>query len=304
MQNTIRHQRAIRRNPFIYNVLSRPFNFHPYCNRIACPRYQSTASAQQSNAQTSVDPTEVSHFNNLAGTWWDPHGPSRLLHLMNPMRHSFISECLANTTSTSKKNGLDYLDIGCGGGIFAESAARLPHTASVTAIDPSPKVLKVAEAHKRKDPLLLEPGRLTYLNASIENFNAKSAGSAYKEDGYDVVTLFEVLEHVTDGSAFLTSILPHVKVGGWLVLSTISRTWTSWVVTKLVAEDVLGMVPQGTHDWEKYVNEDELAQWFEKQQGWGNARSMGCMYIPGVGWKEVAGGEKFGNYFFAAQRLK
>ena len=90
---------------------------------------------------STVDPTEVSHFNALASSWWDPHGPSRLLHLMNPLRHDFISQCRSNDlTPPSQK--LRYLDIGCGGGIFAESAARLPNTLSVTAIDPTPEVLK------------------------------------------------------------------------------------------------------------------------------------------------------------------
>src|SRR3954454_15517349 len=88
--------------------------------------------------KSSVNPTEISHFNALASTWWDPTGSSRLLHLMNPLRHDFIRTCHASQP-TPPPQSLRYLDIGCGGGIFAESAARLQSTMAVTAIDPSPE---------------------------------------------------------------------------------------------------------------------------------------------------------------------
>ena len=128
-------------------------------------------------------------------------------------------------------------------------------------------------------------------------------------DGFDVVSLFEVIEHVppNQASAFLSAVEPHVKPGGWLVLSTIARTWTSWLTTKIVAEDLLRIVPRGTHDWARYVNESELRQWFEgrRREGkkvWERPRAMGVLYIPGIGWKEVPKGEEFGNYFFGIRK--
>ncbi|OCK81181.1 hexaprenyldihydroxybenzoate methyltransferase mitochondrial precursor, partial [Lepidopterella palustris CBS 459.81] len=247
---------------------------------------------------SSVDPTEVSHFNALASSWWDPHGPSRLLHLMNPLRHTFIARCQTAHPSPRTPHAQRYLDIGCGGGIFAESAARLPSTTSVTAIDPSSAVLAIAEAHKRRDPSLLQPGRLTYLNKSIEQIPLPRT----EGDQFDIVSCFEVLEHVNVPATFLESILPHVRPGGWLVLSTIARTWTSWAVTKVAAEEVLGIVPRGTHEWAKYVNEGELREWFERREGWGGMKSMGVVYLPGLGWREVPGGEGWGNYFFGVRR--
>lgn len=273
------------------------------------------------NPSSSVDPSEVSHFNALASSWWDPHGPSRLLHLMNPLRHSFLHRCLASSnsiphpsphpSSASTTGTLHLLDIGCGGGIFAESAARLPTTASVTAIDPSPEVLKVAEAHKRRDPALVAGGKLTYLNMGIEDLARQSsdtaestvAGKSTSGGKYDVVTIFEVLEHVSHPSTFLTQVLPHVKPGGWIVISTIARTWASWVVTKLVAEDIVGIVPRGTHEWSKYINEEELRAWFDAREGWGSPRAMGVVYVPGLGWREVPGSEGVGNYFFAVKKM-
>lgn len=181
---------------------------------------------------TSVNPTEISHFNALASTWWDPYGSSRLLHLMNPLRHDFISSCHALKPHSSPQRKLRYLDVGCGGGIFAESAARLPDTAHVTAVDPSSDVIEVAKQHARRDPLLQKPERLTYLNKGLENLDVPEQ----PEELYDVVTLFEVIEHIDSPAPFLKTCLPFVKPGGWIILSTIARTWTSWLTTKVVAE--------------------------------------------------------------------
>lgn len=218
---------------------------------------------------------------------------------MNPLRHEFITRCRSSTPG-SHPSRLRYLDIGCGGGIFAESAARLPNALSVTAIDPTPEVLKIAEAHKKRDPELQKQGKLTYLNTSIEGLPVPESPA----EKYDVVSVFEVLEHVNAPGPFLENVMKQVKPGGWIVLSTISRTWTSWLVTNVMAEDVLGIVPKGTHEWNKYVNESELREWFTKK-GWGmngGMKTMGVVYVPGLGWKEVPGGEGWGNYFFGVRK--
>lgn len=212
---------------------------------------------------------------------------------MNPLRHDFINACLASQPEQPPASRT-YLDIGCGGGIFAESAARLPSTARVTAIDPTPSVLAVAKAHARRDPALA--AKLEYRQTAIEGLEVPAEGG-----GYDVVSLFEVIEHIDVPAAFLDKVRPFVRPGGWLVMSTIARTWTSWFTTNLVAEDILGIVPKGTHDWNKYINDDELRRYF-MDKGWSSPRVMGVIYVPGLGWKEVQGSEKVGNYFFAVRR--
>ncbi|QPC69692.1 hypothetical protein HYE68_000444 [Fusarium pseudograminearum] len=251
------------------------------------PRWHSTSSS-------SVNPDEVSHFNALAADWWDPHGSSRLLHLMNPLRHDFIRECQRNDPGAPTRD-LKILDIGCGGGIFAESAARLPTTRHVTAIDPTPEVLTIARAHARKDPGLRS--KLEYRQTSIENLPLP----ATPQEAYDIVSLFEVIEHIDAPGAFLEKVRPFVKPGGWLVMSTIARTWMSWFTTNFMAEDVLGIVPKGTHDWNKYLNEEELRT-FLAGRGWNHPMVQGVIYVPGLGWKQVNGSEKVGNYFFAVRR--
>lgn len=214
---------------------------------------------------------------------------------MNPLRHDFLRACY-HTQPDAPRSNLTYLDIGCGGGIFAESAARLPSTRRVTAIDPTPEVLAIARAHARKDPGLRS--KLEYRQTSIENLPVP----ATPEEAYDVVSLFEVIEHIDDPGAFLERVRPFVKPGGWLVMSTIARTWVSWFTTNFMAEDVLGIVPKGTHDWKKYLNEGELRD-FLAGQGWGSPMVQGVVYVPGLGWKEVSGSEKVGNYFFAVRKL-
>lgn len=217
---------------------------------------------------------------------------------MNPLRHRFIQQCHA-TDPLASQDKLKYLDIGCGGGIFAESAARLATTASVDAIDPTPEVIAVARRHQRHDPLLLEPGRLTYHNIAIEQLSLPTA----PVQGYDIVSVFEVVEHIQNPSPFIESALQHLKPGGWLIGSTIARTAVSWFTTKFVAEEVIKMVPRGTHDWNQYIQPHELKSWAQKQECLDEradaTRFMGVIYTPGLGWKEVQGSESWGNYFFA-----
>lgn len=263
-----------------------------------------TTSCQTRHADATSTPTssvsanEVEHFSRLASSWWDPHGPSRLLHLMNPLRFDFIQSLLPRDTEPTKR--YSYLDVGCGGGIFASSCARHPLTSTVTAIDPTPACIAVAQANQRTDPAIQSP-KLTYLNTAIETLPTDAEGNIQK---YDIITLFEVLEHITSPSAFLTNAARHLKPGGWIVGSTIARSPVSYLTTKLIAEaPIIGVVPPGTHDWNQYINPEELRGWFEKSNEWNSFTTQGVIYVPALGWKVVPGSEGLGNYFFGVQKL-
>jgi polyprenyldihydroxybenzoate methyltransferase/3-demethylubiquinol 3-O-methyltransferase len=275
-------------------------------------------------------------------------GPSRALHLMNPLRHDFISSCLSDSATTrqgqgqGRGQGYDYLDIGCGGGIFAESIARtIPaggRARSVTALDPSDTLIGIAREHARCDPVvaeLLAEGRFRYLNRSVEEHGsslglsssptpppaeaeAEPASEGEKEGkskGYDIITLFEVLEHIDPASSsplsFLSSCLRLLRPGGWLVGSTIARSIPSFIVNQVIAEAPwpVGVVPRGTHEWGKFVNPDEVKAWALRGLADGDAarhgdmwKCVGVMYLPGFGWKMVDGSECWGNYFWGVRK--
>ncbi|RMJ25624.1 hexaprenyldihydroxybenzoate methyltransferase [Aspergillus sp. HF37] len=289
----------------------------------------------QQTRHHSVSAHELSHFSNLASSWWDPMGPSRALHLMNPLRHDFISSCLSDSGTASQDQGHDYLDIGCGGGIFAESIARtIPagRARSVTALDPSDTLIGIAREHARCDPVvadLLAEGRFRYLNRSVEEHGSllglspsspaagtESAAEAEgKNKGYDIITLFEVLEHIDPASSsplsFLSSCLRLLRPGGWLVGSTIARSIPSFIVNQVIAEAPwpVGVVPRGTHEWGKFVNPDEVKAWALRGLADGEAarhgdmwKCVGVMYFPGLGWKMVDGSECWGNYFWGVRK--
>ena len=310
---------------------------------------------------SSVSANELSHFSSLASSWWDPMGPSRVLHLMNPLRHDFIATCLADAPperdqrqrqgqGRGRGRGLKYLDIGCGGGIFAESMARtipsstnptsptgssIATAASVTAIDPSPTLIQIAQSHARTDPKIdahLRSGLFQYQNRTLEDLvdesqTAPTPASGTTGDGYDVVTLFEVLEHVDPDPGhnapqnFLTNCLRLVRPGGWLVGSTIARTFPSWIVNQVIAEAPwpVGVVPRGTHEWAKFVNPREVRAWAEEglmrgrdgaarraaaEEALSGMRWVceGVVYFPGLGWKIVKVSEDWGNYFWAVRK--
>ena len=165
----------LRQTPSRLAQQTRPFS-------AAATRHHNTT------ASSSVNPEEISHFNALASTWWDPHGSSRLLHLMNPLRHDFIRSCHASQPDALPRDTkLRYLDVGCGGGIFAESLARSISTspasqtatptraASITAIDPSTTLIQIARDHARLDPTVdahLRSGRFEYKNCTLEDLIA------------------------------------------------------------------------------------------------------------------------------------
>lgn len=235
----------------------------------------------------------MAHFAQLANSWWDPQGPQRILHKMNLMRMDFITETMEKYGKgvpgyslellpkefhpVTQRREMDVLDIGCGGGLLSESLARVPFVKSVLGIDVTPEVIDVAQDHKKADLILAK--KLQYELANMESFDPK-------QRQFDVVTMFEVLEHLDSPSQGLERALSLVKPGGWMFLSTINRTMASYLSTIFLGEFVLRVVPKGTHTWSKYINESELRSYMNENHraNWQIARLQGCVYLPTQGW--------------------
>ena len=187
----------------------------------------------------NADPQEIQKFSELAHRWWDPTSEFRPLHEINPLRLEWINARVPLA-------GKQVCDVGCGGGILAESIAK--KGATVTGIDLSEKALKVADLHS------LESGiKVRYELISAEELAAREAGQ------YDVVTCMEMLEHVPDPAAIVQACAKLVKPGGHIFFSTLNRNPKSYLFAIIGAEYVLGLLPRGTHDYAKFITPAELS---------------------------------------------
>lgn len=198
-----------------------------------------TAPPSHSNA-TNVDQAELDKFSALASRWWDPESEFKPLHAINPLRLEWI---LGQAGSLAGKK---VLDVGCGGGILAESMAKAG--AQVTGIDLAEKSLTVARLHG------LESGvPVDYQTISAEQMASENPGQ------FDIVTCMEMLEHVPDPGSIVQACATLVKPGGWVFFSTLNRNPKSFLFAIVGAEYVLRMLPRGTHNYESFIKPSELA---------------------------------------------
>lgn len=207
----------------------------------------------------NADPHELEKFSQLAHRWWDPQSEFRPLHDINPLRLNWID-------NQAQLKGKRVLDIGCGGGILAESMADAG--ASVTGIDLSEKALGVARLH------LLESGKkVDYRMISAEELATQAAGT------FDVVTCMEMLEHVPNPASTIAACASLAKPSGHVFFSTINRNLKAYVLAIIGAEYILRMLPKGTHDYAKFIKPSELARW-AKSVGLQPDELIGMTYNP------------------------
>jgi len=189
----------------------------------------------------NVDSEEIKKFDALATQWWDPSGPFKPLHAMNPVRLAFIQSHCTLSDST-------ILDVGCGGGILTETLSHF--SPFVTGIDKAPEVLSAAQSHAKT--LSTPP---TYVCSTVEAF-----ANQYPAH-FDVITCMEFLEHVPDPRLAIAALASLLKPGGHLFVSTLNRTPKAFLHAILGAEYILHLLPKGTHEYGRFIRPSELTQW-------------------------------------------
>jgi 2-polyprenyl-6-hydroxyphenyl methylase/3-demethylubiquinone-9 3-methyltransferase len=194
----------------------------------------------------NFDQVELDKFNALASRWWDPEGPQKPLHVLNPARLTYLRERTA-------LRGARVLDVGCGAGLLSEALAR--EGANVTAIDLAPDLIRIAKLHK------LESGvEVDYRLSSVEALAEEVPG------GFDAIACMEMLEHVPDPGAIIDACATLLKPGGRLFLSTLNRTPAAFALAIVGAEYIARMLPKGTHQYRDFIKPSELAAWLRAAQ--------------------------------------
>ncbi len=200
----------------------------------------------------NVDPKEIQKFADLASRWWDLEGEFKPLHQINPLRTDFVAQHCDGLF------GKKIVDVGCGGGILAESMAKMG--ADVTGIDMGAEPLEVAKLHG------LESGvKVTYKQTTAEEFAVEHSAQ------FDVVTCMEMLEHVPDPQSVVRACAKLVKPGGQVFFSTLNRNIKSYLMAIVGAEYLLKLVPKGTHQHDKFIKPSELMKWIDNTQLKANA---------------------------------
>ncbi|AEI35272.1 3-demethylubiquinone-9 3-methyltransferase [Francisella salina] len=208
---------------------------------------------------SNIDSNEVDKFSRLASDWWNPKGELKTLHQVNPLRLEFIKKF---TNLSNEK----IIDVGCGGGILTESLKN--QTNNVCGLDASSQAINVAKEHAKLNNLEIE-----YISSTIEDFITNN------DTQFDVITCMEMLEHVPDPESIIASISKLIKKDGLFFASTLNRNIKSYLLSIVAAEHILKMVPQGTHQYAKFIKPYELIKTAENY-GFSALEIIGVHYNP------------------------
>ena len=205
---------------------------------------------------TTINKEEIQKFSDLAEEWWDVNGKFKPLHMFNPIRIEYITEKIKKYFKITKNKpnfleGLNILDIGCGGGLISEPMARLG--ANVTGIDASEKNINIAQVHSKKSGL-----QINYITASPENLN--------NNEKFDIILNLEIVEHVDNVNLYIKSCSKLLKKNGLMFTATLNRSFISYIKAIIGAEYILRWLPIGTHDWNKFIKPEELVNFLSKER--------------------------------------
>jgi 2-polyprenyl-6-hydroxyphenyl methylase/3-demethylubiquinone-9 3-methyltransferase len=230
---------------------------------------------------TNADPQELAKFSDLAHRWWDPESEFRPLHQINPLRLDWIDQQAGIA-------GKRVVDVGCGGGILAESMAR--RGANVLGIDLADRPLKVAQLHAMESGV----ANLDYRSIAAEDLAAEQPGQ------FDVVTCMEMLEHVPDPSSIVRACAQMAKPGGWIFFSTLNRNPKAFLFAIVGAEYLLKLLPKGTHEFARFIKPAELTRW-AREADLSTTQMKGLEYNP-ITRRYWLSGDTSVNYMIACRK--
>ncbi|XP_046573627.1 ubiquinone biosynthesis O-methyltransferase, mitochondrial-like [Haliotis rubra] len=269
------HKRYIKNKSLLFgqaHARSRSVSIRSISTSLARLNQHQTEKPRRVKAQTTIDEEEVEKFSALSQLWWDESGEFEALHTMNELRVPLIRDALMkrNDHPTAKPlAGCTIVDVGSGGGILAEPLARLG--AFVIGVEASEENIKIAQAHIMHDPSIAP--NVKYIHATVEDLVGTEEGKM------DAVVASEVVEHVADAPAFLSSCCKLVKPGGSLFITTLNKTYISYMAGVMAAERLFRLVSPGTHDWNKFIDPQDL-QFMLTQNDMSTRLLHGMMYNP------------------------
>lgn len=230
----------------------------------------------------NVNHEEIAKFEKVANHWWELEGDFKPLHQINPLRRQFIIQHMQDLF------GKNIIDVGCGGGILAESLAKLG--AQVTGIDMGTEPLNVAKLHSLETGLTIDYQKITAEEKALQS-----------PETYDAVTCMEMLEHVPDPASIVKACSEMVKPGGFVFFSTLNKSIKSYLLAIVAAEKVLKLVPDGTHDHNSFIRPSQLISWAE-------ANDLKCIDTAGIHYNPLTQNHKLiasldVNYILCCQKV-
>ena len=240
----------------------------------------------------NVNEDEIAKFEQVASQWWDLSGDFKPLHQINPLRVQFICQHMAlqdkNTNTNEGLYNKQIIDVGCGGGILSESLAKLG--GDVTGIDMGTEPLNVAKLHALETGLSINYQKITAEEKALQN-----------PETFDVVTCMEMLEHVPDPASVIQACATLVKPGGLIFFSTLNKSIKSYLLAIVAAEKLFKLVPDGTHDHDKFIRPSQLITWAESQD-------LKCIDASGIHYNPLTENHKLidsleVNYILCCRKL-
>lgn len=236
----------------------------------------------------NVNDKEIAKFEEVASQWWDLSGDFKPLHQINPLRVQFICQHIADLDENDGLYNKQAIDVGCGGGILSESLAKLG--ANVTGIDMGTEPLNVAKLHALETGLSINYQKITAEEKALES-----------ENSFDVVTCMEMLEHVPDPASVIKACSDLVKPGGLVFFSTLNKGIKSYLLAIVAAEKILKLVPDNTHDHDKFIRPSQLITWAESVD-------LKCIDSSGIHYNPITENHKLTdslavNYILCCRKL-